>query len=125
MEAATETTKSTATSTEFTLTEPAQAAVWRLISAEGNSDLALRVAVRPGGCSGFSYEMYFDGDRTPSDKVLSYGVDGSRFQVLIDEASAPLLVGATLEYQDSLSKSGFSVSNSNASRTCGCGQSFS
>jgi iron-sulfur cluster assembly accessory protein len=116
---------STAPTAGFTLTEAARAAVWRLLSAEENRELALRVAVRPGGCSGFSYEMYFDSDRSPSDTVLPCVVDGFRFDVLVDEASAPLIAGATLEYQDSLTKSGFSVTNPNASRTCGCGSSFS
>jgi iron-sulfur cluster assembly protein/iron-sulfur cluster insertion protein len=83
--------------------------------------LALRVAVRPGGCSGFSYEMYFDGEVDAEDASTERG--GVR--VIVDQTSAQLLVGATLDYKDGLQQTGFSIDNPNAQRTCGCGQSFS
>jgi len=105
----------------ITLTDAAATKVKQLLEAEGASDLALRVAVRPGGCSGFSYEMYFDGDFTPEDKVESFG----DVKVVVDSASAQLLAGASLDYTDGLTESGFKITNPNASRTCGCGQSFS
>ena len=79
------------------------------------------VAVRPGGCSGFSYEMYFDTDRAADDITKDFGgVD-----VVVDPQSAQLLEGATLDYKDGLQDAGFSIDNPNAQRTCGCGQSFS
>ena len=107
----------------ITLTDPAAAKVGELLKAEGADDLALRVAVRPGGCSGFSYEMFFDGDIAGDDTTAEYS-DGS-LKVVVDPASAQLLEGATLDYKDGLDQSGFAITNPNASRTCGCGQSFS
>jgi len=105
----------------ITLTDSAASKVGELITAEAEEGLALRVAVRPGGCSGFSYEMYFDTDRAADDITTDYdGVD-----VVVDPSSAQLLEGATLDYKDGLQDAGFSIDNPNAERTCGCGQSFS
>ena len=106
----------------ITLTDSAAVKVKELLDAEGASELALRVAVRPGGCSGFSYEMYFDGDVAPDDQEASFGSD---VRVVVDAQSAQLLEGATLDYKNGLDQSGFAITNPNASRTCGCGQSFS
>ena len=105
----------------ITLTEGAVAKVKELVAAETEENLALRVAVRPGGCSGFSYEMFFDTDVASDD--LSTHVGG--VSVVVDAASAPLLKGATLDYKDGLQAGGFSINNPNATRSCGCGQSFS
>ncbi len=106
----------------ITLTDPAAVKVRELLDAEGAADLALRVAVRPGGCSGFSYEMFFDGDFADDDTTAEYQ---DNVKVVVDPASAQLLEGATLDYKDGLDQSGFAITNPNASRTCGCGQSFS
>ena len=103
------------------LSDNAATKVKELITAEGNDELALRVAVRPGGCSGFSYEMFFDSDFATDDVLADYG--GVR--VVVDPSSAQLLTGATLDYKDGLQQAGFSINNPNAQRTCGCGQSFS
>jgi iron-sulfur cluster assembly protein/iron-sulfur cluster insertion protein len=108
-------------SSVFTVTDAAAAKVKSLIEAEGNQDLVLRVAVRPGGCSGLSYEMFFDSDVAEDDVRSDY--DG--MSVVIDPASAPHLAGASLDYRDGLQDSGFTITNPNATRTCGCGQSFS
>ncbi len=108
----------------ITLTDTATSKVGQLLQAEGAEDLALRVAVRPGGCSGFSYEMFFDGDIAADDNVTKFGDDG-KVRVVVDAASAQLLEGATLDYKDGLEQSGFAVTNPNATRSCGCGQSFS
>ena len=105
----------------ITLTDAATSKVDELIKAEGDEELALRVAVRPGGCSGFSYEMYFDTDVADDDTTVDY----SGVKVVVDQSSAMLLEGATLDYKDGLDQSGFSINNPNAQRTCGCGQSFS
>ena len=105
----------------ITLTDTAADKVKGLIEAEGEADLALRVAVRPGGCSGFSYEMFFDSDVAKDDLTVDFG--GVR--VVVDASSAPLLEGAILDYKDGLQQAGFSINNPNAQRTCGCGQSFS
>ena len=104
-----------------TPTEAAIAKVAELIAQEDNADLALRVAVRPGGCSGFSYEMFFDSEVAEDDLVNSFGA----VKLIIDPASADLLKGSTLEYKDGLQDAGFSIKNPNATRTCGCGSSFS
>lgn len=109
----------------ITLTDAAALKVKELLDAEGASDLALRVAVRPGGCSGFNYEMFFDGDVAADDEQASFGTDGSPVKVIVDADSAPLLEGATLDYKDGLNQAGFSITNPNATRTCGCGNSFS
>jgi iron-sulfur cluster assembly accessory protein len=108
--------------TSIVLTDTAAAKVAELIAQEGAAEeLALRVAVRPGGCSGYSYEMFFDADIADDDVQITYG--GTK--VVVDVVSAPLLVGATLDYKDGLQGAGFSINNPNASRTCGCGNSFS
>ena len=103
----------------ITLTDNAATKVKQLIDAEGE-ELALRVAVRPGGCSGFSYEMFFDSDVAADDVTHTFG----DVRVIVDPSSAQLLDGAQLDYKDGL-ESGFAITNPNAQRTCGCGQSFS
>jgi iron-sulfur cluster assembly accessory protein len=105
----------------ITLTDNAASKVKNLIEAEGTPDLALRVAVRPGGCSGFSYEMFFDTDVADDDR----SADFSGVKVVVDPSSAMLLEGATLDYKDGLQDAGFAIDNPNAQKTCGCGQSFS
>jgi len=103
------------------LTDTATDKVRSLMEQEGVADLALRVAVRPGGCSGFSYEMFFDTDVADDDQKVDY----SGVTVVVDPSSAMLLEGATLDYKDGLQGAGFAIDNPNAQRTCGCGQSFS
>ena len=116
------TTQTEVTPTEaISLTDTAAAKVAELIEQEGNPELALRVAVRPGGCSGFSYEMFFDTDLADDDMLSVFGP----VKVVVDPASASLLQGATLDFKDGLQGAGFSINNPNASRTCGCGNSFS
>ena len=107
--------------TQFTLTDAAAAKVKALIEAEDTPGLSLRVAVRPGGCSGFSYEMFFDADRADDDITSEF----SGVTVVIDPASFQHLTGGELDYKDGLQGAGFHISNPNASRTCGCGESFS
>ena len=105
----------------ISLTDTAAAKVSGLLEEEGNTELYLRVAVRPGGCSGYSYEMFFDSELFDDDvRMVSNGV-----RVVVDPASAALLQGSSLDYKDGLQAAGFSINNPNATRTCGCGQSFS
>jgi iron-sulfur cluster assembly accessory protein len=94
--------------------------VAELLAAEDEPNLGLRVAVRPGGCSGFSYEMFFDSEESSDDHVANFG----SVIVRIDAASTPLLVGATLNYSDGLQGAGFSIDNPNSQSSCGCGKSF-
>ena len=106
----------------ITLTPEAATRVAELIAAEATDEqLGLRVAVKAGGCSGFSYEMYFDPDTNADDRVTTFGT----VLVKVDAASAEHLVGATLDYRDGIQGAGFSVDNPNAQRSCGCGKSFS
>jgi iron-sulfur cluster assembly protein/iron-sulfur cluster insertion protein len=104
-----------------TLTDAAVAKVTTLLELEGDEGLALRVAVRPGGCSGYSYEMFFDSEIAADDIVRTFGA----VRVVVDPESAELIRGATLEYRDGLQEAGFHITNPNATRTCGCGSSFS
>ncbi len=104
-----------------TLSDGATSKVAELLAQEGDENLALRVAVKPGGCSGYSYEMFFDTEVMPEDVVREFGT----VRVVVDAASAELLSGSTLDYSDGLQGAGFHITNPNATRTCGCGSSFS
>ena len=104
------------------LTDTAAAKVAELLAEEeGSESLALRVAVRPGGCSGYSYDMFFDAEIADDDIVRAFG----SVRVVVDPESAELIKGATLDYSDGLQGAGFHIANPNATRTCGCGSSFS
>ena len=105
----------------ITLTDNAASKVAQLLEAEGASEMALRVAVKSGGCSGFSYDMYFDGDIATDDITLTFGA----VRVVVDPASAPMLEGASLDYKDGLNEQGFAITIPSATRSCGCGKSFS
>jgi iron-sulfur cluster assembly protein/iron-sulfur cluster insertion protein len=104
-----------------TLSDSATIRVAELIAQEEDENLALRVAVKPGGCSGYSYEMFFDTEVMSDDVVREFGT----VKVVVDAASAELLTGSTLDYTDGLQDAGFHITNPNATRTCGCGSSFS
>jgi len=102
------------------LTDDAVSKVGELIAAEGDESLALRMAVRPGGCSGFSYELYFDSQIEDADIVEEFG----DVRVVVDSQSAEMIKGATLDFKDGLMGAGFAIDNPNVNRTCGCGNSF-
>ena len=111
----------TATIKGVTLTTSAAAKVGELIDAEGDESLSLRLAVRPGGCSGFSYDMFFDSAVDETDIVNE--TDGVR--VVVDSQSAAMVGGATIDFRDGgLQGAGFAINNPNEQRSCGCGQSF-
>ncbi len=103
------------------LTEGAVAKVRELVAAEGDPSLALRMAVRPGGCSGFSYEMYFDSEVEEGDIVEQY----DDVRVVVDSDSLGHIKGSTLDYKDGLMGAGFAINNPNVTKSCGCGNSFS
>ena len=111
--------KSAAPERPILLTDSAVAKVKALL-AEEEEDLGLRVAVRPGGCSGFSYEMFFDADMEDEDIIINF--EGLR--VIVDPQSAERITGATLDYREGLMDAGFSIDNPNVTRSCGCGNSF-
>lgn len=104
----------------ITLTENAASKVAELIKEEGADNLALRVSVKSGGCSGFTYDMYFDSEITTDDNVQEF----AGVKVVVDAVSAPMLAGASLDWKDGLTQAGFAITNPNAQRSCGCGKSF-
>lgn len=87
---------------------------------DANSDY-VRVGVKSGGCSGLSYDLKFDHQADPSDKVFQ----DNGIRIVVDKKSFLYLVGTILEYQGGLNGRGFVFNNPNAQRTCGCGESFS
>jgi len=103
------------------LTDAATAKVKSLLEQEGRTDLALRLAVQPGGCSGLRYQLFFDERQLDGDIVKSY--DG--VNVVTDRMSAPYLSGATIDFMDTIEKQGFTIDNPNAGSSCACGDSFS
>jgi iron-sulfur cluster assembly protein/iron-sulfur cluster insertion protein len=114
-------TAAPATGGVMIVTDAAAAKVAELISQEEEQNLFLRVAVRPGGCSGLSYEMFFDSEKSDDDVATAVG----GIEVAVDPASAPYLMGATLDYKDGLQGAGFAINNPNVTKSCGCGNSFS
>ncbi|WP_196885689.1 HesB/IscA family protein [Aureivirga sp. CE67] len=81
----------------------------------------VRVGVKSGGCSGLSYDLKFDNTKSEDDKVF----EDNGVKIIVDKKSFLYLVGTTLEYSGGLNGTGFVFQNPNASRTCGCGESFS
>ena len=102
------------------LTDAAAAKVGALLSQEGRDDLRLRVAVQPGGCSGLRYQLYFDERQMDGDVVSEFGA----VQVVTDKMSVPYLMGATIDFVDTIEKQGFTIDNPNASGSFACGDSF-
>jgi iron-sulfur cluster assembly accessory protein len=121
---------STTTHEETTTTEPqehgiklsevAAGKVRSLLEQEGRTDLRLRVAVQPGGCSGLIYQLYFDERLLDGDAVRDF--DG--VEVVVDKMSVPYLDGASIDFEDTISKQGFTIDNPNAGGSCACGDSF-
>ena len=102
------------------LTESAAGKVKELLDQEGRFDIALRVAVQPGGCSGLRYSMFLDDETSDGDmSEEQFGV-----RVVVDRMSMPYLQGAKIDYLDSLEQSGFTIDNPMAQGSCACGHSF-
>ena len=102
-------------------TAAAAAKVHELIRDEGNDALALRVYIQGGGCSGFQYGFEFDENRAEDDVA----VDTDGVSLLVDPLSLQYLMGAEVDYSESLQGAQFVIRNPNAKTTCGCGSSFS
>lgn len=81
----------------------------------------IRVGVKSGGCSGLEYVLKFDKEKLDTDQVF----EDNGLKIIVDKKSILYLVGTTLEYSGGLNGKGFYFNNPNASRTCGCGESFS
>jgi iron-sulfur cluster assembly accessory protein len=103
-----------------TLTETAATKVKELLEQEGRFNIALRVAVQPGGCSGLRYAMYLDDETGDGDQAAEqFGV-----RVVVDRMSAPYLSEAKIDFVDNLEASGFTIDNPMAQGSCACGHSF-
>ena len=102
------------------LSEGAASKVKALLDGEGRDDLALRIAVQPGGCSGLRYQLFFDERSLDGDIVADF----SGVNVVTDRMSAPYLMGATIDFVDTIEKQGFTIDNPNATGSCACGDSF-
>lgn len=116
----TEITQPVETATGITLTEAAASKVSALLAQEGRDDLYLRVAVQPGGCSGLKYQLYFDDRSQDGDITREFG----SVKVVVDKMSDPYLMGASVDFVDTIEKQGFTIDNPQASGSCACGDSF-
>lgn len=103
------------------LSDAARDKVRSLLEQEGRTDLRLRIAVQPGGCSGLIYQLYFDERLLENDAL----VDFEGVEVIVDEMSVPYLDGSTIDFSDTIEKQGFTIDNPNAQGSCACGDSFS
>lgn len=103
------------------LTDGAALKVKALLEAEGRDDLRLRIAVQPGGCSGLIYQLFFDEQLAEDDVVAEFG----GVEVVVDAMSVPYLDGASIDFEDTIQKQGFTIDNPNAAGSCACGDSFS
>ena len=106
--------------TSIKLTDVASVKVAALLAQEGRDDLMLRVAVQPGGCSGLRYQLYFDDRNQDGDVIYEFG----SVKVIVDKMSGPYLMGASIDFVDTIEKQGFTIDNPNAGGSCACGDSF-
>jgi iron-sulfur cluster assembly accessory protein len=113
-------TDSTVETHGVALTAAASAKVTSLLQQEGRDDLRLRLAVQPGGCSGLIYQLYFDERLLEGDVTRDF--DG--VEVVVDRMSVPYLEGASIDFEDTIQKQGFTIDNPNAEGSCACGDSF-
>ena len=109
------------TGSTITITEKAINQVKQIMN-ENNipENYSLRVSVKGGGCSGFTYNLGFDGEEKDGDTIFEH----NEFKIRVDGKSLFYLMGTELDYSDGLNGKGFIFSNPNASKTCGCGESF-
>jgi iron-sulfur cluster assembly accessory protein len=103
------------------LSDAAADKVRSLMTQEGRDDLRLRLAVQPGGCSGLIYQLYFDERMLDGDAVREFG---EGVEVVVDKMSVPYLDGASIDFEDTIQKQGFTIDNPNAAGSCACGDSF-
>ena len=103
------------------VTDIAKETALRMMTEEGKNSQFIRVGVEGGGCSGLMYQLKFDNTINEEDKEF----EDNGIKVVVDKKSVLYLIGTTLDYSGGLNGKGFIFSNPNASRTCGCGESFS
>ncbi|WP_141500134.1 HesB/IscA family protein [Paenibacillus luteus] len=104
----------------ITISDTASDKIKEMLAEEGGPELFLRIGVKEGGCSGFSYGMGFDDEQQVGDKAL----DMEGLKVVVDEDSIKYLNGLVIDFKESAMGGGFTIENPNASATCGCGSSF-
>ena len=114
-------TRDTAADRQISLTPAAVEYVKRIRGTEQKDGQALRVGVKAGGCSGYSYFLGFTAERRPSDLVLEY----EGLTVYVDPRSLEVLDGTTIDYERGLLGAGIQFKNPRAKKSCGCGDSFS
>jgi iron-sulfur cluster assembly protein len=103
------------------VTETARKKIFSLLEEEGLDNQAyVKVGVSSGGCSGLSYNLDFTAERTKEDKLI----EDNEIRILIDKKSLLYLAGTILDFSGGLNGKGFTFNNPNATRTCGCGESF-
>ncbi|MGH3966715.1 MAG: HesB/IscA family protein [Mycobacterium sp.] len=102
------------------LTDTAAAKAKSLLDQEGRDDLALRIAVQPGGCAGLRYNLFFDDRTLDGDLTADFG----GVTLTVDRMSAPYVQGASIDFVDTIEKQGFTIDNPNAGGSCACGDSF-
>ena len=106
----------------ISVTDKAKQRITTLLGEEGRTENHnIRVSVKGGGCSGLMYDLNFDDKINPADQVF----EDKGVKILVDKKSLLYLIGTTLDFSDGLNGKGFQFINPNASRTCGCGESFS
>ncbi|MFE3444027.1 HesB/IscA family protein [Nocardia sp. NPDC059180] len=103
-----------------TLTDAAASKAKALLDQEGREDLALRIAVQPGGCAGLRYQLFFDDRSLDGDLTVDFG----GVKLAVDRMSAPYVQGASIDFVDTIEKQGFTIDNPNATGSCACGDSF-
>ena len=104
-----------------TISNAAKDRLLELLKKEGSSKKYVRVGVESGGCSGLSYKLVFENKKDNDDELI----EDNGIKLLVNKKSYLYLVGTILEFSDGLNGKGFVFNNPNASRTCGCGESFS
>jgi iron-sulfur cluster assembly protein len=104
-----------------TVTDIAKNKIVELRQKEGKAELdGIRVAVEGGGCSGLMYDLQFDAEQRPTDHIF----EDKGIKIFVDKKSLLYLIGTELDFSDGLNGKGFQFKNPNATRTCGCGESF-
>ncbi|MEH6382249.1 MAG: HesB/IscA family protein [Dietzia cercidiphylli] len=115
-----ENTSTETTATGVLLTDAAASKAKALLDQEGRDDLALRIAVQPGGCAGLRYQLFFDDRSLDGDVVDDFG----GIKLAVDRMSVPYLTGASIDFVDTIEKQGFTIDNPQATGSCACGDSF-
>lgn len=105
---------------ELVITEAAVNQVFDMMKEEGNENLFLRIGVKGGGCSGLSYGMGFEQEKSADDLL----VEQHNLKIVVNKDDAPILNGVKIDYKQNMMGGGFTIDNPNAIASCGCGSSF-